>query len=520
MRPTFLGLEAGRKGLAVAQKGLDITGQNLNNIATPGYTRQRIDQVSVSAFGVTSRAPGNRVDFAGQGVAITGVSQIRNSYLDRRFREEFSENFYYQQKVDILSDISAVVDQYSQSGEGLTLAVQELSKALQGLTGDMSTDRTSINILRTAFQGMVQTLHDYDARLDKVMGQHKNDLNIDKDEVNKMLEKLAGLNEQIRNEVAVNPSDSNVYSPNELVDERNLLLDELSRYVDLQTTENVDGTVDVKIGDYLVVTGDYADKLQVYEHPSGNVSLIWNSTGSEAKLTSGSLKASVEMINGRGPDLQSPYESPEKGVLYYKDQLNTFARTLAQVMNGVLPGALDPEGKPMVDPNTGEEFKSLLEASIIDDNGKRVTSKDVEITAANISISDAWANEVTYALPSATSKANSEYFSKMNTLLTKDAKTVFATRGQTFVGTFADFIEDIHSTCVGEESFYQSRLYATGAIADDLLNQRDAISGVSKDEETVNMMMYQKSFQAVSRLMTTMDEALDVIINRMGLVGR
>ena len=93
-RPTFLGFESGRKGLAVAQKGLDITGQNLMNINTPGYTRQRVDQVSVSAYGHNSRYGGTKVDFAGQGVDITGIYQTRNAFLDRRFREEYSDTSY------------------------------------------------------------------------------------------------------------------------------------------------------------------------------------------------------------------------------------------------------------------------------------------------------------------------------------------------------------------------------------------------------------------------------------------
>ena len=111
MRPTFLGFEAGRKGLAVAQKGLDITGHNLMNAATPGYTRQRIDQVSVSTYGMSTRMANNYISMTGQGVNITGVAQIRDPILDRRFREEFADSQYYQTKSDIFSDLATVVDE-------------------------------------------------------------------------------------------------------------------------------------------------------------------------------------------------------------------------------------------------------------------------------------------------------------------------------------------------------------------------------------------------------------------------
>ena len=516
MRPTFLGFEAGRRGLAVAQKGLDITGQNLSNIATPGYTRQRIDQVSVSAYGITSRSAGNKIGLAGQGVDITGVSQIRNSYLDRRFREEFGETYYYQQKVDILGDLADVVDQYSEAGSGLTAAVQQISQALQGLTSDKATDRTSMNILRTAFQGMVQVLHESSQKLDKVAEQQKYDLSVAVDDVNSMLTKLASLNEQIFNEVALNPSDSNVYKPNELMDSRNLLLDELSKYGDLEVIEQGDGTVTVKLGGKVVVDGSRAEKLGMIEREGGTVGLVWNSDTEEAHFGSGALKASVEMINGRGPDIQSPYESPEKGVMYYKDQLNTFARTLASVMNSVLPAELDEEGNPVKNPDGSISYKTLFGAQ----NPDGSVSQTDEITAANITISAAWADDVSYAFPSLTSKSNAQYFQKMNDLLMKDKGTVFQTRGQSFTGSFLEFINEVHTTCATEESLYAGRLEASAAITDSLLNERDSISSVSEDEETTNMMTYQKSYQAISRIMTAMDEMLDVVINQMGLVGR
>ena len=96
----------------------------------------------------------------------------------------------------------------------------------------------------------------------------------------------------------------------------------------------------------------------------------------------------------------------------------------------------------------------------------------------------------------------------------------FYTNGTAFTGTFADYVQDVSNTCAADTSFAKGRLQASGAVSDELLNRRDSIMGVAQDEETSNMMMYQRSYQAMSRLMTVMDEALDVIINKMGLVGR
>lgn len=515
-RPTFLGFEAGRKGLAVAQKGLDITGQNLMNINTPGYTRQRVDQVSVSAYGYSSRYGGTKVDFAGQGVNITGIYQTRNAFLDRRFREEYSDTSYYKQKVDILADISTVIDEMAETGGGLMGAVNTITTALQGLTADKANDRSYANILRTSFQGMVQTLHEYDNKLNKVASQQKFDLTIAVDEVNRKLNELAGLNKQIVDEVAVDTSDKGIYGPNELLDTRNLLLDELAEYGNIEVTKEEDGSVTVRMGDHEVLRGSECERLEYMEYSDGTATIAWNSTAQDAKFTSGSFKASLEMINGRGPNVQSPRDSSEKGVLYYKDKLDTFARTLANVMNNVLPKTLNDQGEP-----SSIEYKQLLGAVVTDENGKSsITTQPGYVTAGNITLSDEWTRDVEYVFPSTTSATNAQYFTKMNTLLTSNSTTEFYTNGQPFTGSFRDFVVDIYDTCVGEESYLNGRYEASAAITDSLLDQRDDISAVSKDEETTNMMTYQRYFQAVSRMMTTMDEALDVIINKMGLVGR
>ena len=515
-RPTFLGFESGRKGLAVAQKGLDITGQNLMNINTPGYTRQRVDQVSVSAYGHNSRYGGTKVDFAGQGVDITGIYQTRNAFLDLRFREEYSDTSYYSQKVDILADISAVIDEMAETGGGLMGAVNTITTALQGLTADKATDRSYANIFRTAVQGMVQTLHEYDNKLTKVANQQKFDLTLAVDEVNRKLNELAGLNKKIVEEIGVDTSEKGIYGPNELLDARNLLLDELAEYGNIYVTKENDGSVTVTMGDHEVLRGDECEKLQMLEYSDGTVTLSWNSTAEDVKFTSGTFKASLEMINGRGPNVQSPRDSSEKGVLYYRDRLDTFARTLANVMNNTLPMTLNDQGEP-----SSIQYRQLLGAMVQDDSGKTsVITQPGHVTAANITVSNEWMEAVDYVMPSASSATNAQYFTKLNTKLTSDGTTEFYTNGHCFTGSFRDYVTDVYDTCVGEESYYKGRYEAAAAITDSLLDQRDDMSAVSKDEETTNMMTYQRYFQAVSRMMTTMDEALDVIINKMGLVGR
>ena len=89
-----------------------------------------------------------------------------------------------------------------------------------------------------------------------------------------------------------------------------------------------------------------------------------------------------------------------------------------------------------------------------------------------------------------------------------------------FQGTFLDYVKGYVSTLAEDVSFAENRRTAASTVSNSLQDSRDQVSGVVVDEEVANVMLYQKSLSAASRLMTAMDEALDVLINKTGLVGR
>ena len=82
-----------------------------------------------------------------------------------------------------------------------------------------------------------------------------------------------------------------------------------------------------------------------------------------------------------------------------------------------------------------------------------------------------------------------------------------------------DYVKGYVTTLAEDISYLQSRHTATSTILNTLQDNRDEVSGVVVDEEVASVMLYQKTLSAASRLMTAMDEALDVIINRTGRVG-
>ncbi|MEG2429549.1 MAG: flagellar hook-associated protein FlgK, partial [Oscillospiraceae bacterium] len=88
MRPTFASFYVAKGGLDAANANLSITGQNMTNAKAKGYTRQRVDLYSTGPTGWKSRYAGGPASFIGDGVTIGGVNQLRDPYLDVRFRGE------------------------------------------------------------------------------------------------------------------------------------------------------------------------------------------------------------------------------------------------------------------------------------------------------------------------------------------------------------------------------------------------------------------------------------------------
>lgn len=513
MRPTFMGFETARRGVMLSQKGLDITGHNMANVGSTGYTRQRMDLYAVATNRYASRFATSKVGLAGQGVDCTGISQVRDSFLDKRFREEYSDTNYYDQSAAILADIETALDEFDQD-MGLENAIKEISNALSDFSKE-GDEKTHANILRTAFENMTQTLHQMDTKLKNVIEQQKYNLEVSVTDANAIMEKIAHLNEAIVQDMSVTKaSNGEYYGPNELLDERNLLLDQLAGYGGLDVEKLSDGSVTVSFNGKKVVEGNKYDMINYSRHSNGTVELRWQSDGKEVSTTekTGSLAASVELLNGRGVNAKEVNENISKGVRYYQDRLDTFANTFAKIMNNVIP---------KLAPDTGN--RTLLESNekVPGPGGTFTTAYNKPITAENITISRDWQKDSTYVIYEPGNTDNT-YINKMRDLLVSDESISFTPiggLGESFKGTFEEYVKDTANTYAAQKKFNDDRLTVTMTSASDMMNRRDEVSGVSYEEETTNMLMYSKSMQASSRMMNAMDDALDLIINRTGRVG-
>lgn len=502
MRPTFLGFEASKTAIFSSQKSLDITGNNFANISTEGYTRQRVVQTSNYTDSTSTRYAPIKGANDGEGVNIKGVTQLRNDRLDTSYRTQNKEVGYYSKKSEMLSEVESVLQEFDEgvsgNGYGISNAINQIYTALEDFSNN-PTSEADANVVATGFKSMAQTLNQLYGNLEEYASQSKSELQTTVDATNNKFDKIAQLNKSIQTSVVAN-GYTDEYGPNELMDERNLLLDEISALGDITVNENIDGTVNVTFNGQEVINGTSSDKLHLQEDSSGNVSISWISNGKDAVTGTGKLKAYTDIINGAGVNAENN-QSTENGIPYYMQKLDNFAAKFADVFNNIIPNGTDSNGDTT--------YVKILGAETAD--GK--VYPDMRCTAKNISVTDELLQNSSILI-SDKDVAENKNILKMVSALTEENQ-IFD--DSSFSGTFTDFVNDYAGTLGSDVSYSEGRSKAVSNIADEILNSRDSVSGVSESEETVNMLAFNRAFQAASRMMTVMDDLLDVVINRMAV---
>lgn len=510
---TFGGFMTARLGMSVSQQALNVTGQNITNVGTTGYTRQRLDQVSLNVGGGSSKYSSPMIMNIGNGVIATGTSQMRDQFLDRRFRNEMAAVGKYNIHTNGLQELADILDETLLVNDkgGIHNQLGEFWSKLNDLSSHVG-DKEYDTMVRVSADSLCKLLNSSANKLEEVKTNIENDFStVDVEKVNEILRKIQDLNKSIKT--------SQIHGDKalELQDERNLLLDELSTYVKIDVQYDP-----VQVTDTLVV-----DELKIYmpdlevkgqkfalldddqccqfiaqkpQNPGDSWKLEvtplaennWATTGDDItdKLTAGSFTASLELLNS----------TDKGGIQYYQNLLDKLANKFATTMNEANKTAAGQE-RPL--------FTS---------DGKDATAAN--ITAGNITIAEDWQNN-TYGITTtkkdpAVEGANDNVLHMMS--LMKDALVYTDDQGnKIFEGTFQEFFSNMGVTLGMELQSGTDLLKNHTTLAGSVSDSRDNVSGVSLDEEGMNMMQFSKAYQASAKLMTVLDDLLDTLINRMGV---
>ncbi|UKS26133.1 flagellar hook-associated protein FlgK [Paenibacillus sp. HWE-109] len=534
MRSTFGGIEISKRALFTQQAALSTTGHNIANSNTKGYSRQVVNMVASIPIEYPGLSRSNIPGQMGQGVEFDKITRIREKFLDDQFHNENKNLGDWSIRKDTLDKIETIINEPSDTGirqtvEGFWNAWQELSKSPENTTARVLVKERAL-AMTDAFNQTSKQLQDLSSDLTTSIG-------IKATEANTAINQIAKLNEEIYRIEGLGDS------ANDLRDQRDLLLDNLSKIVNITHTEDSNG-YNVKMGTISLVEGKEVSTTLTTE------SLIAASSGD---LNSGEVYGLIQ--------------SRDKYVANYQFQLDSMLKAMVQgdVQTTLPKGVVIPEGTTLSVLNadgttTSQVFSGTLAQRTLT-NDLNVTVKGFnglhqlgyagssplksgisfftlkpgasEFNAASVTINPDILKDASNVSSSARTYIDTDGVEKvvkgnndMALLLAgvRDKKVNFdSTSGEGSIlkdGTFDEFFRSI----VGQLGVQSQEATRQATNQQTLVNQvdsnRQGVSGVSLDEEMSNMIKYQKAYAAAARVMTTFDEMLDKVINSMGTVGR
>lgn len=615
---TFSGFTMARLGIMASSKAMEVTGNNISNINTPGYTRQSLDQRALFVGGadVYSSQFDVRV---GAGALTTGVSQLRDPYLDIRFRNENAKVGFYEGKYDILQSLSLIMNEVAKGEEDggvMEKQFNDILEQLQVMNTEHAGDKSYDSAVRKSAEALVQLFHTYSESIDKVLTNTQAEFKENIGEVNRLLTKLRELNESIKKAEISSGALSDAERKEgmigergqqalELRDERNTIIDELSKLIPIDvkySDESIGAGMTVEKltitlkgnSDAVLVDGVYRGQLSVQEDPknAGNedpylrlqISVLENGLGQkmavnkpggevykieDQELKSGTLQAQREMLTKVGEYSSTdeiamdPNASTKRGIRYYQNALDALAQKFASIFNEA--NMKDKDGFMLVNPATGDYLKyngdpdTATDAEKADLNNYDVVTEPVidgagalfsnngdgndpsGITAGNISISYNWSHETTHVIQTRDPAKNhlstaNDNIAHLIAQMQADHAYAPGDLGNTnhnpvpgnaaangdafYTGSFQGMLTYVNNMLGNDQKATGDILDNFYASSQELDLGRESVSGVDLNDEAVNMMQLQKSYSASCRLLTTIDELLDKLINGTGVAGR
>ncbi|RAK19925.1 flagellar hook-associated protein 1 FlgK [Anoxybacillus vitaminiphilus] len=240
MLSTFHGLETARRGMMTQQNALYVTGHNIANANTPGYSRQRVNFVQTPPYPFASQ---NRPMIPGQmGTGVEGgtVQRVREQFLDVQYRGENMKFGYWNTRAEALKKMEEIMNEPSENGLAKTL--DRFWQSLQDLAVNPSNSGAR-SVVRERGIAVAETFHYLSDSLTAIQNDMKNELEVTVESINSLAQQLNNLNKQI------GEIEPHGYLPNDLYDERDRLLDELSQLVNIRVVPVSSGGNALKIAE-------------------------------------------------------------------------------------------------------------------------------------------------------------------------------------------------------------------------------------------------------------------------------
>ncbi len=458
MPGTFFGINIGLSGLQAAQIGQDVTGHNIANAGTDGYSVQAVDQKTAETW-IGADTASAEPSSLGSGVVSRSITRARNQYLDSQVRNGLSEQSAQTTLNDNLKQVEAAYGE--PSSHGLNNGLGTFFQNFTNLVSNPEDAGVRATVVAGANQ-LVSQFHTLQERISGVGKQVSDTISADVDTINDYGKQIAGLNLTIRQSLVQGEP------PNDLLDRRDLLVDKLSQIANVNVVNRSDGTASVSIGTSSLVEGVTPSTLSL----TGPDSLT-----ARGDLTGGELSGLVQA---------------QTSIAGYQSDLNTLASSLATQVNAIHKTGAGLDG------TTGQDFFQFTpgnEADTLKVNPV-IANDPGKLAAASVPAGGG-------APPAGDSTVAVQLAALQNT-------TVIG--GQTLQG----FYQKSVSALGGQSAAAQTATDSAGANVNQLQQQRASVSGVSTDTEMVNMLKYQRAYEASAKVIKTMDDMVNSLITDLG----
>lgn len=525
---TFQGLEVARKALFAQQNALYTTGHNIANVNTEGYSRQRVNFAASTPFPVPSRVQPQIPGQLGTGVDVQAVQRVRNNFLDAQFRSEHSRLGYWETRSETLNRMESLLNELNETG--LSNRMDLFWQSLQDLA-DHPDNTGARAVVAQRGLALAETYNYFSRSLEAIREDLANQITITVDddlsdgnitsEINLLLKNINELNKKIQE---IEPHG---FLANDLYDERDRLIDQLSNYMNIKVTTRASSNspLELDIADGVVSIELLQNNGQSFEPPLYliNAGEVGDSLEDAVNYLEVQFDDENKAVSGITIGNQVDGETGLARILQSDGALSALIETYGYTENGEVIGDypeiladLDRMAKAFA-----AEFNKIHEEGI-DINGNSANGRPFfvakdggEITSGNITVNPEIVEDSNLIAAGVSGQGNRNGDNALNLANVFDQNLVDL-GGASVRSFYISLIGEIGVKVQEAETMTES----TKILESQIDHSRLSVSAVSLDEEISNLIKFQHAYNAAARNMTAIDELIDRIINHMGLVGR
>lgn len=437
--------ETSKRSLLIHQSAINTTANNIANVYTEGYTRRKVDLSKLSlGFGNLSE---------------NSVSRLKNQFLDNQLWYENQALGKENMSEMLLNQVEAVFGEPEDSG--LANIMTEFWNSWSNLSNNPESD-SARSLVRDKGILLSNTFNRLDQNLKNLQRQSGVEIQQKVNEINQLVSQLGTVNKQI-----------DIHGSNDLLDQRDVLLIELSGKLDMQVSENDSGTVEVLAGGHILVSENFTNELKI------------NMTQDKNGLFHVDIKTiqgdqSVEVMSG---ELGGLLEFHNIHVSSYMSSMDESAVAIANAVNKVHVQGYNLSGLSGLN-----FFKDTVSGA-----------GDIALTAEILSDSTLIASST-----DAESQGNNNAAQKITELQYDEL-----INGKSLIDNYNSLIADMGNR-VQEAKFIRQN---QEKIVEQLHIQKSSLTGVSLDEEMTQLIQYEQAFEAAARMVSTVDELMQTILS-------